>query len=139
MSNPNGDIIEDSFVPYAPIYNNEGELLATTDENGYFEVESAYDYLIIETQLGPSRKITITKDNTNLGDIGIVCCDFNNDGYVNAKDFSMIRKIYGEYDDDNSFMRFLDTSKNGEIDFEDWEYASSFFTYGKLNESIYDY
>ena len=28
--------------------------------------------------------------------------------------------------------------QNGEIDFGDWEYSKSFFTYGKIDESIYD-
>jgi hypothetical protein len=139
MSNLNGDIIENSFVPYTPIYNNEGKLVATTDENGYFEVNDAYDYLIIASQGGPSRKINIVKDNADLGDIGVVYCDFNGDNYVNAKDFGLLRKWFGKYDEDDVVSKSLDINQNGELDFDDWEYASSFFAYGKLNESIYDY
>lgn len=138
MNNPYGKLIESSCVSDVYIYDNEGRLIGSPDEDGCFKVEYAYDYIIIETPFGPDRKINIEKDVNALGDIGIIYCDFNNDGYVNAKDFAQVQQIFGEYESDNSVLRSLDTDSNSVLDFNDWEYAKSFFAYGKLTESVYD-
>ncbi len=64
-------------------------------------------------------------------------CDFNEDGYVNAKDFSLFNSACGDYDFTYGYDS-VDVNKDGTIDFEDWSYAKSYFTYGKLDESIYN-
>ncbi len=137
MSSPNGDVLENSYMSGMLIYNNHNELIAITDENGFFTVEYAYDYIVIENYAGPDRKIMIDSSSGNLGDIGLVYCDFNCDDYINAKDFALINSMFGEYDCSEEYYN-EDVNKDGVIDINDWSYASSYFTYGKLDESIYN-
>ena len=136
MASPEGDLIENSNISDIYIYNNEGNVIAVTDENGFFAAEYAYDFITIESYAGPNRKVAINSESENLGDIGIVFCDLNDDGYVNAKDFSIINSVRGEYDASGGYDS-VDINKDGRIDFADWSYAKSYFTYGKLDESIY--
>lgn len=138
MSNPQGDIIDGSFLPYVAIYDSKGNLVSESEEDGSFVVPYAYDYLIFESPMGPDRKVIIEKGKENLGEIGLVCCDFYPDGYINAKDFVLLQQSYGEYDAGDAGTACLDVNKNGELDFGDWEYAKNFFAYGKLTESIYE-
>lgn len=137
MANPEGDLLENSNISDINIYNNEGKLVAVTDKEGFFVAEYAYDFIEIESYAGPNRKIAIDSTSENLGDIGIVFCDFNEDGYVNAKDFSLFNSACGDYDFTYGYD-CVDVNKDGTIDFEDWSYAKSYFTYGKLDESIYN-
>lgn len=138
MSNPQGEIIENSFVPDVYIYNNDGEMVGVSDDKGNFNIDYAYDYLILETPFGPKRKVDIIRGVNDLGNIGIVYCDFYADGYINAKDFAALQQVFGEYDENVITAASLDIDNNGVIDFADWEYAKSYFTYGKLTESVYD-
>lgn len=137
MSAPNGDVLENTGVNDIAIYDNNGNMIAETDENGFFVAEYAYDYILIESFAGPDRKITIDSNSGDLGDIGIVYCDFNDDAYVNAKDFALLNSVLGEYDCSEEYDS-VDINKDGRIDFDDWSYASSYFVYGKLDESIYN-
>lgn len=138
MRNPQGDVIEGSFLPYVRILDSSGRFLCESDEDGNFTVYNAYDYIIIENSAGPARKIKIEKGKEALGEVGLVFCDFYNDGYINAKDFAAFQAAYGEYDPSDAGTVCFDVNKNGELDFGDWEYAKSFFAYGKLTESVYD-
>ena len=138
MASPKGDVIENSFVPNANIYDYKGNYVCSTDENGFFVAYNAYDFITIVSDFGPQRRVEISSNINDLGDIGLVRCDITDDGYVNAKDFAVIRSAYGPYDESNADIRSFDINQNGEIDFGDWEYAKSFFTYGKIDESIYD-
>lgn len=137
MANPDGDILESAVVRDIYIYNNEGEVIGVTNQDGFFAVEYAYEFIEIESYAGPNRKIAIDSTSDNLGDIGIVLCDLNEDGYVNAKDFALINSARGAYDVSEGYDS-LDINKDGILDFNDWSYAQSYFTYGKLDESIYN-
>lgn len=138
MSNPQGDVIDGSFLPYIVIYDSEGNPVGESKEDGSFVIPYAYEYLVFESPMGPDRKVMIEKGKEDLGEIGLVCCDFYYDGYINAKDFALLRQSYGEYDDNDVGTACLDINKNGELDFGDWKYAENFFAYGKLTESVYD-
>ncbi len=134
---PNGDAIENSFIPYCDIYNNEGEYVGQSDENGFFYIEYAYEYLTFVSPAGVERTVEIEQGVNELGDIALVYCDYNVDGYINAKDFALLVNEYGEYDESDATTKSFDVNANGEIDYGDWEYALNFVTYGKLTESVY--
>lgn len=139
MASPNGDFIEDSFVPYCRIYDRNGDYLGMADENGFFSVDNAYSYIIIEPTFSNVRRTVALPDDTNdLGDIALVGFDFNNDDYINAKDYHMFTTIFGEYPDDDYNFKSLDINQNGLLDSGDWDYAQGFLTYGKLDERIYN-
>ena len=48
----------------------------------------------------------------------------------------MINSVNGAYDSSGGYDS-IDVNKDGAINFDDWSYAKSYFTYGKLDESIY--
>lgn len=134
---PHAGAIEGIGIPEASIYDNEGNWIAETDENGYFYVYSVYDNITFETNLGMLRTVKIEKGKADLGNIAIVNCDFNSDGYVNAKDFAVIKSVFGEYDAEDYTFKSIDINRNGQIDYGDWEYAQSFLAYGKLDDNVY--
>lgn len=138
LADTNGTVIENSFIAFAYIYDNNGELVGRTDKQGFFSVECAYEQLTFESPDGARRTIAVERSKSDLGEIAVIGCDFNCDGYVNAKDFAIFTKVFGKYDNDDYLFMGLDINENGEMDAGDWEYAKNFYTYGKLNESIYD-
>ena len=64
---------------------NINGILDTTSENNGIIPKSAKNY-----KYGYDRNITITvKDgNVDLGNLGMLVCNFNKDGYVNASDYA---------------------------------------------------
>ncbi|MCM1284785.1 MAG: leucine-rich repeat domain-containing protein [Acetobacter sp.] len=128
-------------VPDVTIYDCNGRAAATTDENGYFYVTS-YQTIRIENFAGPDRIVEVQKGNHNLGDVPLISCDFNEDNYINAKDYALFRTIYGYYGDsdeeDYRGFNIYDINNDEIIDDEDWKYAMNFAAYGKIDERIYD-
>lgn len=134
---PGGEAIEGSAVACSSIYDSNGRWLDDTDENGYFYILNAYDKLIFESPFGPQREVEIVKGTENLGTIEIVCCDFNNDGYVNAKDLALLSTAFGMESEGEYTIQSIDLNKNGIVDYGDWEYAQPFLAYGRLDENVY--
>ena len=138
MSSPDNSYFSQGTAAEIDIYDLDGKKIGTTDENGYFYV-TAYQAIVIKSEFGPARTVAVDKSNRDLGSIPIVLCDFNNDGYVNAKDYSIFKTAYGGYDkNEDLLLASLDINKDGIIDDNDWEYALSFAAYGKIDESIYN-
>ncbi|MCH5320333.1 MAG: leucine-rich repeat protein [Eubacterium sp.] len=122
----------------------DGENITQTDINGEFEFYAVSDSseLRIFSDFAVDRVFEFAYDENmemNLGDISFFHLDYNEDGYVNAKDFALLRGIYGEYPKEvyDDFIT-VDYNQDGTIDYEDFKYAKNFFTYGKITESIYD-
>lgn len=139
LSTPDGDAVQSSFIPYAKLYDGNGDYLGQSDENGYFSVENAYQFIRIVPVYGSERVVNLKYGQSDIGDVLIVSYDYNNDGYVNAKDFAILKKLYGSYDNNDVLLRSLDINGNGVIDAADWQGAEAYLSYGKINESIYGY
>ncbi len=139
LSAPNSGAVEGSVIPYAKLYDGNGKYLGQSDENGYFSVEKAYQLIRIVPEYGSERIVNLRYAQSELGDVLIVSYDYNNDSYVNAKDFAMLKKLYGTYDTSDALLCSLDINGDGVIDYGDWQGAAAYLQYGKINESIYGY
>lgn len=99
--------------------------LAKSEDNSRFDLNFTVEY---ELKKATAYCFTVTS-NRSLGDftvklsIGADYGDFNYDGYVNAKDYAVIRSRYGFYDEDNALLSYYDKNKDGVIDEKDWECA----------------
>ena len=137
LSCPNGEIIENGAIPYAKLYDGNGAYLGQSDENGYFSASNVYELIRIVPAYGSERTVYLKYAQSDLGNIAIVLYDYNNDGYVNAKDFAILKKLYGSYNSNDALLRSLDINGDRIIDDKDWQGASPYIDYGKINESTY--
>ena len=76
---------------YSYLYDKK---VATTGQDGTFTIPALANGTYTATlnyKYGYDRNITITvKDgNVDLGNLGMVVCNFNKDGYVNASDYAI--------------------------------------------------
>lgn len=63
-----------------------------------------------------------------LSPVGLISFDFNNDGCINAKDYTIIMFHFGKTDSvDNG--KYYDINKDGVINDSDWELAKNFLLY----------
>lgn len=142
---PDGEIDEARPIAYAEVFNNDDKYICSTDKNGMFYVEYAYDYIYVRNECGPSRKVKITSGKSELGSIGIIYCDYNGDGYASAKDYAVLNfnvKHNYEYDisnpKDDRFLYCIDSDKDGKIEKSDYDFIKEFYALGKLDEAVYD-
>ena len=121
------------------IYNNEGKYICSTDENGAFGVEYAYDYIILKYNGAAERKIKIINGTPELGNIGLVYGDLTQDGYINAKDYAYFvhLKNYDINSRDDIYLKNLDSDKDGVLTDDDWAFAKEFYTFPKLSSDTY--
>lgn len=143
MEEPDG-----SSVNHYPVRNAYlsagGKNITITDSDGNFDfyVPASVREFSVSSPFAAARNMDIVSDadmDMKLGDITLFNDDYHPDGYVNAKDFAVFRKLYGEYTDDNRYIcEMLDYNQDGIIGDEDFRHVENFFTYGKITESIYD-
>lgn len=137
-SHPNNYPVSDVFISV------DGKSITVSGEDGGFEiyVPASSKQLRIYSDFSAAREFEIFFDENldmRLDDIVYFNLDYYKDGYVNAKDFAVIRKLYGKYPQSQEFLyRSVDYNRDGVIDYDDFKFAKSFFTYGKITESIYD-
>lgn len=94
LANTSGKLAGDKFTVIGCDVIINGETVATTGQDGTFTIPSlaAGKYTAtLSYQYGFDRNITIeVKDgNVDLGNLGMVVCNFNKDGYVNASDYAI--------------------------------------------------
>ncbi len=122
----------------------DGKTLATTDKDGAFSVivPAGTEYITASYRFGIDRDIYIPHSEStsvSLGETAIVCNDYNEDGCINAVDYAVIYDVYGEYDRSNAVMKSVDYNNDGIIDDRDWQFAKNYFTYQKLDKTIYNF
>lgn len=117
---------------------------AVTDSDGCFElyVLPTTEKLCISAEFSVDRTFGIEYGEDmemSLGDIALFNFDYYADGYVNAKDFAVFRRLYGEYSQEDSAAYIsADCNRDGVIDYNDFKYAENFLGYGEITESIYN-
>ncbi len=143
MESPDGSHPH-NFPIVNAVVSVDGVDMDETDINGEFEfyVSSHSSQVYISSEFAVDRTFEFAYDDNlemELGDISFFHYDYNQDGYVNAKDFALLRSIYGKYSKEyyDDYIT-VDYNQDGIIDYEDFKYAENFFTYGKIAESIYD-
>lgn len=112
---------------------------AVTDQYGYFVIfglsEGEYSYSL-NYDYGYDLSLDAVIDNSPAiitTPIGMVSFDWNNDGYINAKDYSMlIRQINGE--NTGIDAKYYDINKDGVVNRDDWIFAQKFFLTADIEE-----
>lgn len=94
LANTNGELASEKFTVIGCDVVINGETVATTGQDGTFTIPALANGTYTATlnyKYGYDRNITITvKDgNVDLGNLGMVVCNFNKDGYVNASDYAI--------------------------------------------------
>lgn len=134
--------LEDKYQYYYPVEDvsivQNNDIKCKTDEHGYFiwflseagdinyNLEYPYGYDL-------PQKITITDESSVLSPVGLISFDFNNDGCINAKDYTIIMFHFGKTDSvDNG--KYYDINKDGVINDSDWELAINFLSYRNPNK-----
>ena len=143
MESPDGSHPH-NFPIVNAVVSVDGMDMDETDINGKFEFYAPSDSLriCISSEFAVDRTFEFAYDENlenGLGDISFFYYDYNADGYVNAKDFALVRSVYGKYpkEEYNRYIK-IDYNQDGVIDYSDFKYARNFFAYGKIAESIYD-
>lgn len=122
------------------------DVKAVTDNDGKFEflVDATTAKISINGLFAIPRDVALVPNNdgvADVGDIAIMNFDYNPDGYINAKDFSLIRSIYQTLDPecDREYTQ-LDYNHDYILNDDDWIGAGAvnFYTHGKVDESIYN-
>ncbi|MDD6728862.1 MAG: leucine-rich repeat protein [Eubacteriales bacterium] len=119
--------------------------VCTVENDGTFliYVDAGTESITLSETYGLTKTVPLNTDSENvadLGDIPFFHFDYNGDGYVNAKDFAIIKRVYGVYpkiEKDRYLSR--DYNQDGAIDSSDWfdVGAQNFYTIGKITEEIY--
>lgn len=112
---------------------------AVTDQYGYFVIfglsEGEYSYSL-NYDYGYDLSLDAVIDNSPAiitTPIGMVSFDWNNDGYINAKDYSMlIRQINGE--NTGIDAKYYDINKDDIVNRDDWIFAQEFFLTADIEE-----
>ena len=94
LANTKGELASEKFTVIGCDVVINGETVATTGQDGTFTIPALANGTYTATlnyKYGYDRNITITvKDgNVDLGNLGMVVCNFNKDGYVNASDYAI--------------------------------------------------
>ena len=125
-------------VSFAELFSGD-EKVGECDENGEFEIYVTADTnsITLHTSCSADRIIAVNANEFNeeyFGDIPLVNFDFCRDGYINAKDYAVIKRYFGSYESSNKSLLQFDINKDGKIDDSDFP-ASEFYSYGKITES----
>lgn len=139
INSKNGGVDLNRPLEDVDIYNNDGKYVGSTDKNGAFCVEYAYDYIVLKYAGAVERKIKITNNTPNLGNIGLIYGDLTEDGYINAKDYAYFvhLKNYDINSRDDIYLKNLDSDKDGVLTDDDWAFAKEFYTFDKLSTDTY--
>ena len=93
LANTKGELASEKFTVIGCDVVINGETVATTGQDGTFTIPALANGTYTATlnyKYGYDRNVTITvKDgNVDLGNLGMLVCNFNKDGYVNASDYA---------------------------------------------------
>lgn len=138
--------LDDSYQYYYPVEDvsivYKDEVQSTSDKLGYFvlfSTESGENQYKLEYPYGYNiNQTTSTTNNEPLiieNPIGLICYDWRNDGYINAKDYLKLsdqikRGSQATGIDD----KYFDINKDGKVTEEDWELANNFLNYPNPNK-----
>lgn len=143
MESPNN--IYEHYYPVEDVnISNEAGNISKSDKYGYFVVYSLkngnYDFAL-DYKYGYNLhlKVKICDSSVVISTpITMICCDFNKDGYINAKDFAVLKKHINGYEStiDN---KYFDINKDGIVDNDDWKIGKNFLLCKNNNEIIMSY
>lgn len=141
LANVDGSLADESYSVRECDVIIDGEVVATTDDNGNFVIENlpSGDHDVTLSYIyGYDRIIhlTVENSNVNLGNVGMVVCNFSNDQFINYMDFDVYLVASGSKEGNTTYNKYCDFNHDGLVNFVDYTLYANFS--GKtLNDSIY--
>lgn len=116
----------------------DGYTMARTDENGKFsfDMKSGTYVMTVKYPYGFDRNVTlrITDHDIVIDEpIGIVACDFNKDGVIDASDQNLFRIIVSSHKGDPAYLSYVDLNHDGYINAKDYIIIQSFLGKSEKN------
>lgn len=141
LANTSGKLAGDKFTVIGCEVVINGETVATTGQDGVFTIPSLANGSYTATlnyKYGYDRNITITvKDgNVDLGSLGMVVCNFQKDGYVNASDYATYLAASNTKLGAAKYNAACDFNHDGYINATDYAVYYA-FSNARLSDAIY--
>jgi len=142
LNDTDGNLASDDFTVNECNILIDGEIVATTGENGEFTItnlESGSYTATLSYVYGFDREIKFNVNNASvdLGNIGMVVCNFTKDATINASDFGTMKVAIGSVTGDTAYNRFCDFNHDGTVNSIDVSICKQ-FTGATLSDSIYN-
>lgn len=142
LANTKGELASEKFTVIGCDVVINGETVATTGQDGTFTIPALANGTYTATlnyKYGYDRNITITvKDgNVDLGNLGMLVCNFNKDGYVNASDYATYLAASNTKLGAAKYNASCDFNHDGYINATDYDAVYYAFSNARLSNAIY--
>ena len=141
LANDKGELATDEFTVRGCDVIINGETVATTGQDGTFTIPALANGSYTATlsyAYGYDRNIAITvKDgNVDLGNLGMLVCNYDKDDFINAADYATYFASSGASQGEDSYNAACDYNHDGFVNSTD--YAIYFaFSGAELSDAIY--
>lgn len=141
LANDKGELATDEFTVRGCDVIINGETVATTGEDGTFTIPALANGSYTATlsyAYGYDRNITITvKDgNVDLGNLGMLVCNYSKDDYINAADYATYLASSGASQGEDSYNAACDYNHDGYVNASDYAIYLA-FSDAELSNAIY--
>lgn len=107
------------------------EVVATTNNDGCFTIPSlpAGEYTAtLRYAYGYDRTVTFTvaDGDLDLGNLGMIVCNFDKDTYINSADYAVYYASSGSQSDEADYNKFCDFNHDGYVNASDYALYSAF-------------
>lgn len=142
LANTKGELASEKFTVIGCDVVINGETVATTGQDGTFTIPALANGTYTATlnyKYGYDRNVTITvKDgNVDLGNLGMLVCNFNKDGYVNASDYATYLAASNTKLGAAKYNASCDFNHDGYINATDYDAVYYAFSNARLSNAIY--
>ncbi len=141
LANDKGELATDEFTVRGCDVIINGETVATTGQDGAFTIPALANGSYTATlsyAYGYDRNVTITvKDgNVDLGNLGMLVCNYSKDDYVNAADYATYLASSGASQGDDTYNAACDYNHDGYVNASDYAIYLA-FSGAELSNAIY--
>lgn len=141
LANIDGSLADESYsVRECDVIIN-GEVVATTNDNGEFVIKNlpSGEYIITLSYIyGYDRDIPVSVENSdiNIGKVAMLVCNFNKDTLMNYQDYSIYKNSSGRGSGSEQYNKYCDFNHDGLVNFTDYSLYKN-FTGRTLTGDIY--
>lgn len=141
LANDKGELATDEFTVRGCDVIINGETVATTGQDGTFTIPALANGSYTATlsyAYGYDRNVTITvKDgNVDLGNLGMLVCNYSKDDYVNAADYATYLASSCASQGDDTYNAACDYNHDGYVNASDYAIYLA-FSGAELSNAIY--
>lgn len=141
LANDKGELTTEEFTVAGCDVVINGETVATTGQDGTFTIPALANGTYTATlsyAYGYDRNITITvKDgNVDLGNLGMLVCNYDKDDFINASDYATFLASSGASQGEESYNAACDYNHDGFVNSTDYAIYLA-FSGAELSNAIY--